>query len=293
MTTRCGIVAIVGRPNVGKSTLLNRLVGAKLSITSSKPQTTRHTIRGIRTDGGTQFVFVDTPGFQTRHGGALNRSLNQAVKRALADVDVVVHVVAAGEITDEDRVVARALGDARNVVLGVSKADRVADPAKMLPYLRRIAEAFPDREIVPFSAKTSANTSELLRVIERLLPEQPFMHDAEAMTDRDERFFAAEMIREKLFRSMHEEIPYGAAVAIDSFKQDGALRRIAATIFVDKASHKSMIVGDKGERLKGIATAARRDMEKLFGGKVFLEVWVKPRPGWAERAGELKRLGIE
>ncbi len=282
MTTRCGIVAIVGRPNVGKSTLLNRLVGAKLSITSSKPQTTRHTIRGIRTDGSTQFVFVDTPGFQTRHGGALNRSLNQAVKRALADVDVVVHVVAAGEITDEDRVVARALGDARNVVLGVSKADRVADPAKMLPYLRRIAEAFPDREIVPFSAKTSANTSELLRVIERLLPEQPFMHDAEAMTDRDERFFAAEMIREKLFRSMHEEIPYGAAVAIDSFKQDGALRRIAATIFVDKASHKSMIVGAKGEHLKTIATAARRYLEKLFGGQLFHEARVKPRPSWAE-----------
>lgn len=293
MTRRCGVVAIVGKPNVGKSTLLNVLVGAKVSITSSKPQTTRHVIRGIRTDRDTQFVFVDTPGYQTRHGGALNRALNQAIKRALADVDVAVHVFAAGEITDEDRSIARSLVHARNVIIGVNKSDRMADPARMLPFLQQLAQAFPDREIVPFSAKTGTNVDELLRVIQRMLPEQSFIYDEDSMTDRDERFLAAEMIREKLFRSLHEEIPYGAVVTIDLFKQDGALRRIAATILVDKAGHKSMIIGAKGERLKGIASAARRDMEKLFGGKVFLEVWVKPRPGWSDSAAELRRLGFE
>lgn len=293
MNAQCGVVAIVGRPNVGKSSLLNRLVGLKLSITSTKPQTTRHAIRGILTESATQYVFVDTPGLQTRHGGALNRALNQSVRRALADVDVAVHLVAAGEITDEDRVVGRSLGQVGHVIIGVNKSDRLADPARMLPYLQRIAEAFPGREIVPFSAKTGTNVAELLKVIRRCLPEQPFMYDVDAMTDRDERFLAAEMIREKLFRSLHEEVPYGAVVSIDSFKQEGALRRIAATILVDRANHKAMIVGVKGERLKGIASAARRDMEKLFGGKVHLEVWVKPRPGWAENAAELRRLGFE
>lgn len=292
MNTRCGVIAFVGRPNVGKSTLLNRLIGAKLSITSPKPQTTRHTIRGILTDRETQYVFVDTPGYQTRHGGALNRALNQAVKRALAEVDVVVHLVAAGEITDEDLAMARSLDGAPAVIIGVSKADRAADPARMLPFLRRIADAFPEREIVPFSAKKGEGIDELLRVIQRCLPEQPFIYEPDSMTDRDERFLAAEMVREKLFRSMHEEVPYGAVVTIDLFKLDGALRRIAATILVDKAGHKAMIVGAKGERLKGIASAARRDMEKLFGGKVFLEVWVKPRPGWADSAAELRRLGF-
>lgn len=290
---QCGVVALVGRPNVGKSSLLNRLLGVKLSITSTKPQTTRHSIRGILTQSDTQFVFVDTPGLQTRYGGSLNRALNQSVRRALVDVDVAVHLVAAGEITDEDRAVARSLEQVANVVVGVSKSDRLADPARMLPYLQRVTEVFPGREIVPFSAKKGTNIAELLKVIMRSLPEQPFIYDADAMTDRDERFLAAEMIREKLFRSLHEEVPYGAVVSIDSFKQEGALRRIAATILIDKANHKAMIVGAKGERLKGIASAARRDMEKLFGGKVHLDVWVKPRPGWVGNAAELRRLGFE
>ncbi len=290
---RCGTAAIVGRPNVGKSTLLNALVGHKVSITSSKPQTTRHRIGGILTRPGVQYVFVDTPGFQTRHGGALNRVLNRTVRRALQAVDVVLLVVEAGRFDDEDRAVVGLLPDKTPVFLVANKSDRLERRDAMLPFLERVAAEFAFAEVVPVSAAKSRNLGELLKVLARYLPEQPAAFEEDALTDRSERFVAAELVREKLFRGLGEELPYGCAVTIDRFQEEGRLRRIQAAIVVDKENHKAIVIGRGGEKLKAIATAARRDMERLFGGKVFLEVWVKVRRGWTEDAAALQRLGYE
>lgn len=290
---RCGTVAIVGRPNVGKSTLLNALVGQKVSITSSKPQTTRHRISGILTRPGVQYVFVDTPGFQTRHGGALNRALNRAVRRALDEVDVVLLVVEAGRFDDEDRAVVGLLPRRTPVFLVANKSDRLPRRDAMLPFLERAAREFEFAEIVPVSATKARNLDELLKALASYLPEQPALFDADALTDRSERFIAAELVREKLFRRLGEELPYGCAVTIDRFEEGARLRRIHAAIVVDKPNHKAIVIGKRGEKLKAIATAARRDMEEVFGGKVFLEVWVKVRRGWTEDAGALRGLGYE
>lgn len=292
MTFRCGSVAIVGRPNVGKSTLLNRLIGSKLSITSRKPQTTRHAIRGILTTDDTQYIFVDTPGFQSRHGGMLNRSLNRSVEGALADVDVVVWVVAAAPLNAADRAVAAILPRNIPVIVVVNKADLKPTPGEMLPVLQAIGEIMPEAEIVPVSARTGRNVPEFLKVLRERLPEQPAVYPPDELTDRDERFLAAELIREKLFRSLGEEVPYGSVVVIDSFKEEGRLRRIHATIFVERSGHKGIVVGKAGERLKGIASAARIDMEKLFGSRVHLEVWVKVNEGWTEDGAKLRRYGF-
>jgi GTP-binding protein Era len=290
---RCGIVAIVGRPNVGKSTLLNALVGHKLSITSDKPQTTRHRVTGVLTRPRAQFVFVDTPGFQTRHGGALNRALNRAVRAAVGEVDVVLLVVEAGRLAEADRPVLRLLTRRVPVVLVVNKSDRIDGPARMLPFLRAAAAMGEFAAVVPVSAARRRNFSDLLRAIEPLLPEQPPLFDADALTDRSERFLAAEIVREKLFRLLGDEVPYGAAVTVDRFTQEPRLRRIHAAVVVDRENHKAIVVGKDGAKLKAIASAARRDMETLFGGKVFLEVWVKVRSGWTEDAASLRRLGLE
>jgi GTP-binding protein Era len=290
---RCGTVAIVGRPNVGKSTLLNALVGHKVSITSSKPQTTRHRISGVLTRPGVQYVFVDTPGFQTRHGGTLNRLLNRSVRTALQGVDVVLFVIEAGRFDDEDRAVAALLPAGVPVFLVANKRDRLPDPARMLPFLERLSKERGFAEVVPVSASKGRNLGDLLKTLVSYLPEQPPMFDDDALTDRNERFLAAELVREKLFRLLGEELPYGCAVSIDRFEEAGSLRRIHAAIVVDKDNHKAIVIGKGGAKLKAIATAARRDMEKLFGGKVFLEVWVKVRRDWTRDGAALRRLGFE
>lgn len=290
---RCGSIAIVGRPNVGKSTLLNRLVGQKLSITSRKPQTTRHRILGIVTRKDAQFVFVDTPGFQTQHGGNLNKMLNRNVRHSLQGVDVVLAVVEAGVFTDEDRAVLKLLPRELPIVLAVNKSDKLPHPAQMLPFLKLVSAEHTFHAVIPMSARLGKNTGELLRSLQPMLPVQPPMYGEEEFTDRNERFLAAELIREKLFRTLGEEIPYNCAVVIDQFKEEGTLRRIHASIVVEKDGHKAIIIGRDGQKLKEIATAARLDMERLFDGKVFLEVWVKVRSGWSEDEGMLRRLGYD
>lgn len=289
---RCGTVALVGRPNVGKSTLLNALVGQKLSITSRKPQTTRHRIRGVLTTPGAQFVFVDTPGFQTRHRGALNRLMNRGVRGALEEVDVAVLVTEAGRFGAEDRAVLKLVPASVRLFLVPNKIDRIERDA-LVPWLSKAAAEADFAEVVPVSAQKGKGLSELLRALQRYLPEQPPLYAEDDLTDRDERFFAAELVREKLFRLLGEELPYGASVAIDKFEEVGNLRRIHASIVVDKDSHKAMVIGAKGEKLKEIGSAARADMEKLFGGKVYLEVWVKVRRGWADSESALKSLGYD
>ncbi len=294
---RCGLVAIVGRPNVGKSTLLNALVGQKVSITSRRAQTTRHRITGIRTAGESQFVFVDTPGFQTQHGAALNRTLNRTVKGVLADVDVVLFVVEAGRFSlDDAKVLALmpAPGEgARPVILVANKLDEVRRRAELAPWLRSMQERYAFAEFVPLSARRAADTQRLLAIVKPYLPEQPWFHDEEALTDRSERFLASELIREKLFRLTGDELPYTSTVVIDKFEEEGELRRIAASIIVEREAHKGIVIGAGGDRLKRIGAQARVELETLLGAKVFLELWVKVRSGWADDEAHLRSYGYE
>lgn len=290
---RCGFVAIVGKPNVGKSTLLNALVGQKVSITSRKAQTTRHRITGIRTVGLTQFVFVDTPGFQTRHGNALNRSLNKTVLGAVTDVDLILFVVEAGRFNLADAKVLSLLPASVPVILLANKLDEVHRRGDLAPWLRSMQERHAFAEFVPMSAKAPKDIQRLFGICEKYLPQQPWIHDAEELTDRSERFMAAEMVREKLFRLTGDELPYTSTVIIDRFEEEGQLRRIAATIVVEREGHKGMVIGDKGEKLKRIGTEARMELEKLWGGKVFLELWVKVRSGWADDDARVRSFGYE
>jgi GTP-binding protein Era len=290
---RAGTVAIVGRPNVGKSTLLNRLVGQKISITSRRPQTTRHRILGIVTQPEAQFVFVDTPGIQSRHATALNRMMTRAAAQSLQQVDAVVMVVEALTFGPDDRRVLALLPKGTPVVLAVSKIDLVKEKTALLPFLQTMSEAYPFRAIVPLSGKTGRQTGELLEELQPLLPEGPPHYAEDDLTDRSERFLAAELLREKLFRLLGEELPYAAAVEIERFETEGESRRISAAVLVDKPGHKPIVIGKNGSKLKTIATQARQDMEKLFGGKVFLEVWVKVKPGWMDDPSMLKRLGYD
>jgi GTP-binding protein Era len=288
---RCGQVAIVGRPSVGKSTLVNALVGARIAITSRRPQTTRGRLRGILTTPSAQFIFMDTPGFQTRYRSRLNDRMNRAVREGLVDIDVVVPVVEARGITDEDRALFALLPDRVPAVAAVNKIDRVADKARILPVLAQVAAAREFAAIVPVSAGRSLELDALLGEIEKHLPEGPPMFGADDLTDRDERFLAAEFLREKIFRQLGEEVPYASAVTIESFAHEGGLRRIHATVYVEKASQRGILLGERGARMKAIASEARADMERLFGGKVFLEVWVRVKPGWTEDERMLARLG--
>jgi GTPase len=290
---RTGYLAIVGRPNVGKSTLTNRLVGAKVSITSRKAQTTRHRIHGVLTNDECQYIFVDTPGFQTKHRNALNRLMNRSVTQTLADVDVVLLMVEAGRWGSGEKELLDLLPKDRPIILIVNKLDRLTDRGTVLPFLQKCSEEFPFAEIVPISAERGENLDELLKAAARHLPVAPPVFGADDITDRSERFLAAELLREKLFRNLGEELPYGMAVEIEKFEQEGDLRRIHAAVVVDKAAHKAIVIGKAGERLKRISTDARKDMETLFGGKVWLETWVKVKSGWADDERALKSLGYE
>ncbi|MFA7270264.1 MAG: GTPase Era [Sterolibacterium sp.] len=290
---RTGTLAIVGQPNVGKSTLLNRLVGQKISITSRKPQTTRHRITGILTTPHCQYVFVDTPGFQTRHAGALNRVMNRSVTQALAEVDVVVCVVEAGHCTEADRAIFKLLPRERPVLLVINKVDRLADKSQLLPFMARLAQEYPFAEILPLSALQGSGSEQMLEVAAKYLPEAPPLFGEDEITDRSERFLAAELLREKLFRNLGEELPYSITIEIERFEQEGELRRIFAAIIVDKPAHKAMVIGKGGGKLKTVSSDARISMEKLFGGKVYLETWVKVKGGWADDERALKSLGYE
>ncbi|WP_416136272.1 GTPase Era [Aquabacterium sp. A7-Y] len=290
---RCGLIAIVGRPNVGKSTLLNALVGQKVSITSRKAQTTRHRITGICTEGDTQYVFVDTPGFQTKRGNALHRTLNRAVLSSLSDVDVVLFVVEAGRFGLDDAKVLSLVPEGKPVFLVANKLDKVLRRAELAPWLKDMQERHPFNEFVPLSAKRAEDAQRLLQIVRPYLPEQPWWHDEEALTDRSERFLASEIVREKLFRLTGDELPYTSTVVIDKFEEEGALRRIAATIVVERDAHKGMVIGDGGERLKRIGSEARQELETLLDAKVFLELWVKVRSGWADDEQRLRSYGYE
>jgi GTPase len=293
---RCGLVAIVGRPNVGKSTLLNALVGQKISITSDKAQTTRHRITGIRTVEEAQFVFVDTPGFQTQHAAALNRTLNRTVQGVLADVDVVLFVVEAGRFGLDDAKVLALMPNgehAKPVFLIANKLDAVHRRAELAPWLKGMQDRHPFAEFVPLSARKEADVKRLLGIVKPYLPEQAWFHEEDALTDRSDRFLASELIREKLFRLTGDELPYTSTVVIDKFEEEGNLRRIAASIVVERDGHKGIVIGAGGERLKRIGSEARQELEKLLDAKVFLELFVKVRSGWAADEAHLRSYGYE
>ncbi len=293
---RCGTVAIVGRPNVGKSTLLNALVGQKISITSRKAQTTRHRITGIRTLGATQFVFVDTPGFQTkeiRGRTALNRNLNRTVTAALGDVDVVWFLVEAGRFGLDDAKVLALVPPDKPVFLVANKLDLVTRRTDILPWLKGLQERHPFAQYVPMSATKPSDVERLFKIVEPYLPEQPWIYEEDALTDRSDKFMAAELIREKLFRLTGDELPYSCTVVIDKYEEEGNLRRIAATIVVERDAHKGMVIGDGGDVLKRIGSETRVELERLTGSKVFLELWVKVRSGWADSEEHLRSYGYE
>jgi GTPase len=291
---RCGLIAIVGRPNVGKSTLLNALVGQKISITSDKAQTTRHRITGVRTEGHAQFVFVDTPGFQTKHAAALNRTLNRTVLSSLADVDLVLFVCEAGKFSMADAKVLALLPEGKPAILVANKLDELKRRQDVLPWLKTMQERHAFTEFVPMQATREADVARLLKIVEPQLPVQPWFYDEDMLTDRSERFMAAELVREKLFRLTGDELPYSCTVVIDKFEEgEDERRNIAATIVVEREAHKGMVIGEGGERLKRIGTEARMEMQRLWGAKVHLELWVKVRSGWADDEAHLRSYGYE
>ena len=286
-------VAIVGRPNVGKSTLLNKLLQQKISITSKKAQTTRFRINGILTDAQTQFVFVDTPGFQTQYTNRLNTAMNRVVTQSMQDVDVILFVIEAMHFDQRDHAALKILPKNVPVILVMNKIDKLADKNKLLPFLSNMAEIFEFAAIIPVSAIHKMQLPELLTSIRTYLPVNQPLFDKDEITDRSQRFIAGEFIREKLFRLVGDEIPYSTSVVVDQFNLEGDLHKIYATILVEKPNQKAIIIGKKGEKLKQIASQARKDMELLVGGKVYLEVWVKVKSGWADSESVLRNLGYE
>ena len=290
---RCGYIAIVGRPNVGKSTLMNQLIGAKVSITSRKAQTTRHRITGIQTLDDAQFIYVDTPGFQTRHSNALNKTLNKTVTNTLISADVILYLVEAGTFGPADQQVVELLPTNVPVVLVINKSDRVKDKAALMPFAQELAAKHNFAAIVPVSAKLRFQLDALQNEIKRFLPENQPIFGPDDSTDRSEKFLASEIVREKLFRLVGDELPYTSTVLIEKFEQEGDLRRIFAAILVERDTHKSMVIGNKGARLKELSTQSRQDMEKLFGGPVYLEIWVKVKSGWADNEAGLRAYGYE
>jgi GTP-binding protein Era len=290
---RCGYIAIVGRPNVGKSTLMNALIGTKISITSRKAQTTRHRITGIQTTENAQFVYVDTPGFQTRHSNALNKTLNRTVTNTLTASDVVLFIIEAGTFGPADQQVLDLIPDKVPCILVINKSDRVKDKAVLLPFAQQIAARRDFSAVVPVSAKLGFQLDDLQEEIRKYLPENEPVFGKDDITDRNEKFLAAEIVREKIFRFVGDELPYTSTVLIEKFEQEGDLRRVFAAILVERDTHKSMVIGQKGARLKDISTQARLDMERLFGGPVYLEVWVKVKSGWADNEAGLRAYGYE
>lgn len=293
MEFRTGYIAIVGRPNVGKSTLLNHLIGQKISITSRKAQTTRHRIVGIRTDADAQYVFVDTPGFQMQHQNVLNRVMNRTVTQSLSDVDVALFVIEAMRFDARDENVLALLPRNQPVVLVINKTDKVSDKSTLLPFIEKVAALFPFTAIIPVSAKRDAQLPELVQEIRRHLQEGEPIYGEDEITDRSERFLAAEIVREKVFRLLGDEIPYSISVEIEKFETEGGMRRVYAAIIVDRDSQKPILIGKKGEKLKEIGTQSRKDMEELFGLKVYLELWVKVKSGWADDERAVKSMGYE
>ncbi len=290
---RCGHVAIVGRPNVGKSTLLNRLVGQKLSITSDRPQTTRHRIVGVVTRADAQLLFIDSPGYQARQAGALDRLLNRTALQAAADADVVVMLCDGRSWTQADERIARLLPAGRPVLLAINKIDAVADKARLVALVERARGCREFDEVVPISARTGRQVELLLDLCAARLPAGPALCEPDALTDRSERFLAAELIREKLFRQLGDELPYASTVEVERFEETPRLRRIHAAILVEREGQKAIVVGAGGERIKRIATEARIDLEKLLGGKVYLELFVKVKSGWASNEQSLRAYGYE
>lgn len=294
MSRRCGMIAIVGRPNVGKSTLLNHLVGQKLCITSRKPQTTRHLILGVKTTDTAQMIFVDTPGIHRGGRHAMNRRMNRAAVSVLHDVDVVLWVVDRSIWTEEDQqVLERLAGIEQPVILVINKIDEMADKSALLPLIATFGERRQFRAIVPVSALQRAGLDALEQALLPCLPESDFIYPEDQLTDKSERFFAAEIIREKIIRQLGEELPYQTAVEIEQFAEEGNLLRISGLIIVEKEGQKKIVIGDGGERLKKIGQQARIDMEEMFGHKVMLKLWVKVRRGWADSERTLNSLGIE
>ncbi len=289
----CGTVGMAGRPNTGKSSLLNRMVGQKLSIVSAKPQTTRHLVTGILTRADCQYIFVDAPGQQVGAKSTLHRALNRRATEAARDADVTLFVVEALRFGPEDRAVLERIPAAQKVVVAVNKIDLLKHANELIPFIDRLSGAREFEAIVPVSAHTGRNLPELLRVLRAALPEGAAAYPPEQLTDRDERFFAAELLREKLFEELGQELPYCCEVMIESFKEEGRLRRIEATILVERASQKAIVLGTAGARLKRMASAARNDMERMFGGKVYLGTWVKVRRAWTDDARVLRQLGYE
>jgi GTP-binding protein Era len=289
----CGYIAIVGRPNVGKSTLMNALIGAKVSITSRKAQTTRHRITGIQTSGDAQFIYVDTPGFQTRHSNALNKTLNRTVTDTLSASDVILYLVEAGTFGQADQQVLDLMPKDIPCILVINKSDRVKDKAALMPFAQKVAALHPFSAIVPVSATLNFQLDNLQGEIRKYLPENAPIFGEDDITDRSEKFLASEIVREKVFRFVGDELPYTSTVLIEKFEQEGDLRRVFAAILVERDTHKSMVIGQKGARLKDISTQARLDMERLFGGPVYLEIWVKVKSGWADNAAGLRAYGYE
>ena len=290
---RCGYIAIVGRPNVGKSTLMNALIGAKVSITSRKAQTTRHRITGIQTKDNTQYVYVDTPGFQTRHSNPLNRTLNRTVTNTLMASDVILFIIEAGTFGAADQQVIDLLPKNVPCILVINKSDRVKDKAILMPFAQKVMALFPFAAVVPVSATLKFQLENLEKETRKHLPPNDPIFGEDDITDRSEKFLATEIVREKLFRFVGDELPYTSTVLIEKFEQEGNLRRVFVAILVDRDGHKSMVIGNKGARLKDISTQSRKDMEKLFGGPVYLEIWVKVKSGWADNEAGLRAYGYE
>jgi GTP-binding protein Era len=290
---KSGYVAIIGRPNVGKSTLINRVLGQKLCITSRRPQTTRHRILGIKTSDDSQLIYVDTPGIHTDGKRAMNRYMNRAAAASIDDVDVVLFVVEGLKWTDEDdKILTRIKSDARvPVILVLNKVDKLASKNDLLPHISKLAAEYDFANVVPISARKGVNVEELETDILKLIPEGELIFPEEQLTDRSSRFLAAELVREKLFRHLGQELPYSITVEIEQFKQEDNMYRINAVIYVERGGQKNIVIGKKGELLKAVGKDARIEMEQLFDCKVFLQVWVKVREGWSDNERMLKNLG--
>ncbi len=292
MNKRCGTIAIVGQPNVGKSTMLNYFIGTKLSITSRKAQTTRYQLLGIHTLSERQYIFIDTPGYQLKYLNKLNKNLNKTVKQTLQDVDIILFLIEPKEMTDIDLKILQMIPKKTPVILVINKVDLLKDKSRLLKLIQTCKDYNCFEEIIPTSVKKENNLKELLQSARKFLPEQEFIYEVDQITDKNERFLAAEIIREKIFRLTGQEIPYTVAVEIEKFEHDGDIRRIFAVIIVERDAHKPIIIGNKGIRLKKISSNARLDMEKLFDGKVWLETWVKVQKGWSDDLRALKSLGL-
>lgn len=294
MTTHCGYVAIIGRPNVGKSTLLNCILQQKLSITSRKPQTTRHTILGIQTAGDYQTIYVDTPGIHLGGKKTLNQMMNKSAKRVLHDVDAVVVVIDGTRFTEEDEHVMKLLQHVEvPCFLVINKVDLLNQKEQLLPLIEQLNSYHPFTAIIPLSAKTGVQVEQLESALAKVLPEGPHLFDEDQFTDRSIKFLCAELLREKIFRLCGQELPYSTSVEIESYKDEPHLVRIHALIWVEKENHKRMIIGDKGEKLKIIATGARKGMEELLDKKVFLQCWCKVKSGWSDDERILKQMGYD